>query len=439
MSVPHKRWLAQEMKQWQAEGWFPLDLAEKIQARYQLDQLKDEGTNRLLLSVYTMGALIVGMGVVTFVAANWEAIPAALKLVLLFAAMFTAHGLGFYLWKIKGNAPRLGHALVLLGTLIFAANIGLIAQIFHIRGNWYNGFGASAVGALAAAYALRSVPNGVFALICTFVYGLGLYEDHEQLAHGMLLILPLVFLPLVVWEKSVAFFTMTVLAWLSYVMLAISHLNPSFTDGMSLFLMGLQVVIVLGLVLLHLQKNEGYSYSSLVFALIFLLGFFYIFGFRDIAEDMENGQKAATYTLVLLAFLLPIAGWFYYQKEKAKGYGKVVQIALIALLALGSSVALLNFRIAFPANYVLFLLVNNTASVVLGGILLYLGYTGLRRGAFWIGLLYLFMIIGSRFFEYTENLTLKALVFVVLGVALIFATFRFEKYLKAKQNQEAQS
>ncbi|MBN8588818.1 MAG: DUF2157 domain-containing protein [Rhodothermia bacterium] len=436
MSVPHKRWLAQEMKQWQSEGWFPPDLAEKIQARYQFDQLKDEGTNRLLLSVYTMGALIVGMGVVTFVAANWEAIPAALKLVLLFAAMLTAHGLGFYLWKISETGPRLGHALVLLGTLIFAANIGLIAQIFHIRGNWYNGFGASAVGALAAAYALRSIPNAVFALVCTFVYGLGLYEDHEQLAHGMLFGLPLVFIPLVVWEKSVAFFTLTALAWMSYVILAITHINPSFSDGMSMFLMALQVVVVMGLVLGHLQKKEGYSYSSLVFALIVLLGFFYFFGFREIAEDMENGRKAATYGMGLLAFILPVLGWFFYQKGKGTAHEKVFQIALIALLALGFSVALLNFRVAFPANYVLFLLLNNAASVVLGGVLLYIGYTGLRRGAFWIGLLYLFIIIGSRFFEYTEDLTTKALVFVILGVALIFATFRFEKYLKTKQNQE---
>ncbi|HCR48030.1 MAG TPA: hypothetical protein DIW24_00245 [Bacteroidetes bacterium] len=436
MSVPQKRWLAQEMQKWQEEGWFPPDIAEKLQARYQLTEIRDDGTNRFLMSVYAMGALIVGMGVITFVAANWEAIPAAFKLAMLFAAMFTAHGLGFYFWKINGKAPRLGHALLLLGTLIFAANIGLIAQIFHIRGNWYNGFGASAVGALAAAYAFRSIPNGVFALICAFVYGLGLYEDHESIAHWMLLGIPLVFVPLVVWDKSVAFFTLVGITWVSYVVLAISHMNPSFTDGMSLFLIALQVVLIAGLVLGAWQKIDGYRLAGVVFALITLLMFFYLFGFRELAKDMYDSKKALTYGLSALALLLPLTAWPFYRKEAGTEHQKAVQLSLMGLIGLGMAVALLYLRAMSAENYVLFMSINNIASFVLGGVMLYIGYTGLRRGSFWFGLVYLFMIIGSRFFEYTEDLTLKAVVFILLGISLIIATFRFEKHLKAKQTKE---
>lgn len=437
MSVPQKRWLAQEMQKWQEEGWFPPEIAEKIQSRYQLSEIKDDGTNRFLMSVYAMGALIVGMGVITFVAANWEAIPAAFKLVLLFAAMFTAHGLGYYFWKIKGNAPRLGHALILLGTLIFAANIGLIAQIFHIRGNWYNGFGASAVGALAAVYAFRSIPNGVFALICAFVYGVGLYEDHESLAHWMLLGIPMLFLPLVVWDKSVAFFTLLAIAWIAYVVLAISHMNLSFTDGMSVFLIALQVVLIVGLVLGAWQKIAGYRYAGVVLAVIPLLMFFYLFGFQELAKELTESKKTLTYGLSALALLLPLTAWPFYRKEAGTEHQKAVQLSLMGLIGLAMAVALLYLRAMTPENYMLFLIINNAASLALGGGMLYIGYIGLRRGSFWIGLLYLFIIIGSRFFEYTEDLTLKAVVFILLGISLIIVTFRFEKHLKAKQTKEA--
>ena len=60
---------------------------------------------------------------------------AAAKLATLGVAMVAAHGAGFALWKGSGRAERLGHALTVLGTLVFGASIGLVAQYLpRVRG-----------------------------------------------------------------------------------------------------------------------------------------------------------------------------------------------------------------------------------------------------------------------------------------------------------------
>jgi len=68
-----------------------------------------------------------------FVAANWESIPAAAKVAIIVAFMLACHFIGYYLWRISAISPRLGHSLVVLGTLVFGRQYRLMAQIFHIH------------------------------------------------------------------------------------------------------------------------------------------------------------------------------------------------------------------------------------------------------------------------------------------------------------------
>ena len=54
---------------------------------------------------------------------------------MIVAFMLIGHTLGYYLWQISAKSPRLGHALVVLGTLVFGANIGttMPAQLIAFR------------------------------------------------------------------------------------------------------------------------------------------------------------------------------------------------------------------------------------------------------------------------------------------------------------------
>ena len=120
--------LKREFPRWREEGIVDEEAEATLARRYQLDE---EGVSVAATAIYVLGVLLIGGGVVSFVAWNWDSIPKAAKLAMLGAALVAAHASGYWLWRIDRRHPRLGHALTLLGTLIFGANIGLVAQIYY--------------------------------------------------------------------------------------------------------------------------------------------------------------------------------------------------------------------------------------------------------------------------------------------------------------------
>ncbi len=210
-SVRFRRELKTELPVLQADGLLSAEQAAAIRQRYQLDALGSEAARLLLTTIYFIGATLVGIGIISFVAAHWTYLSREFKLILIVGAMLAAHGSGFYLWKVRGNYPKLGHTLVLLGTLIFGADIGLIAQIFHIRENPFNGFAAWAAGALVIAWAAKSTPNAVVALIAAAIFAFGNLGHRPDLVIWFPLIAAAVFVPLVYYLQSQVALWMTLL------------------------------------------------------------------------------------------------------------------------------------------------------------------------------------------------------------------------------------
>jgi uncharacterized membrane protein len=125
--------LRQELPRWRAEGLVDPRAAEVLAERYRLADPDPTGPS--LLAVYVLGAFLVGAGVISLVAWHWEEMSRTARLSVIGIAMVAAHVAGFRL-QGAGRHPRLGHAISLLGTLVFGANIALVAQIFQVSGAW---------------------------------------------------------------------------------------------------------------------------------------------------------------------------------------------------------------------------------------------------------------------------------------------------------------
>lgn len=195
MSTKFRAALRNELAIWIQKGIVTEETAKQLSSAYELDNLRHESTRLLSSVIFTIGGLLLGGGLISFVAANWEVIPTPIKLALLVSALLGLHTIGFWLWHSK-NWRRLGHALIFCGCLVFGANIGLVAQIFHISSNWYGGFGAWALGSVVMAWAIRSWIIGVLALGTSFIWFLGFQSDHDQSASAYPLILAVALLPL---------------------------------------------------------------------------------------------------------------------------------------------------------------------------------------------------------------------------------------------------
>ncbi len=114
-----------------------------------------------------LGAALMALAAITFVAANWADMDRIVRFALLAAALYAAFG-GAALAFARRN-PAIGHALALLGAALFGASILLVAQTFNMASFRNTGVLIWAVGALAVAITTPSRP----VLILTALLGAG--------------------------------------------------------------------------------------------------------------------------------------------------------------------------------------------------------------------------------------------------------------------------
>jgi len=152
------------------QGW-SIDVIQENFNTIVSEEEKEDISKRTIRIIVTIGAILVGAGIFSFIAANWQEMTKPIKIFIIVAAMLISYVAGWYL-KEKMNLSKTGEALILLGAIIYGAGIFLIAQMFHIRANWPDGFILWMIGTIAVAYALESyplfylsIPLGIVAII----------------------------------------------------------------------------------------------------------------------------------------------------------------------------------------------------------------------------------------------------------------------------------
>ncbi len=428
-----RRHLKNHLPLLQADGLITADQACDISQRYRLNDLAAESTRTLLMAIYIIGAFLIGIGVISFVAAHWTAIPRQVKVALLFAAMIASHLAGFYLWKMTGKSPRLGHTLTILGTLIFGASIGLMAQIFHVTGSATGLFGPWAIGAIVMAYALGSTPNAVIAIVTSFVWFTGRIDWGELTYWYYPFVAAALFLPYCYWRKSTFAFTLTLLAVaLGTILACVDVPGGEFFITISLIAIGI-LYTCCGLIAVESTKFKSFGSPAIFLGYVAVSIPVYLCSFREVAEDMLYAnnvfghgslpQAAAALTAFVIAMLLVTPAILRSRHNAA--LTKVFSAVMVTFgLYLIGSISGSEFIFAGLANIALLAM-----AVVLIWVARDLG----DRRLFWSGIIMVALMVVSRSFEYETGLIIKAIAFTAGGVAVIVAGVVFEKFLKARR------
>ena len=143
VSEKFRHQLRQESQQWQAEGLIDSTQYEQLSQRYELHKLDSAASDRFITILIGVGFILLGLGAITFVAANWQTWSREFRVVLLLALFLGVNISGFYLWQQPETKPgqkRLGYGLLILGSLILGANMALMSQQFHQSGPIYELF-----------------------------------------------------------------------------------------------------------------------------------------------------------------------------------------------------------------------------------------------------------------------------------------------------------
>ena len=428
LSTKFRAALRNELPVWIQKGIISEQAAKQLLDAYQLDNLKHESTRLLSAVIFTIGGVLLGGGVISFVAANWEVIPTPIKLALLFLALISFHAVGFWLWHTH-NWRRLGHALIFCGCLVFGANIGLVAQIFHISSNWYGGFAAWALGSLVMAWAVRSWLIGVLALSTSFIWFMGFQSDHQdQSASVYPLILAVSLLPLASIIRSRVLYAGTLLVIITA---ACVIAGDQGSGRQLLFTMAAGGIFMWTLGELHRASAWRMEFANLTagFGLGLLAVAAYVWSFHYLWDSPTTfGPMRSLWAF--LFFSLAIAfSLFAWGRAKQSQLLLTVGVLVVGGILCGSSL-LSAAGTNTSSGEVLFTAATNLAALVLAAVIIGVGLIEERRLAFWLGSLYLVLLILSRFLEYETSLLLKSAAFLACGVAVIVAGISYEKYLR---------
>ncbi len=152
-----RRRLRVEVFQWRDEGLIAPEQADGILRRYDLPPLADRDAigSRTVSVIAIMGAALIGLGIIAFIAANWSDIPALAKLALMVIGTPVIYVAGWLL-SYRFGFVRIGTAVLLLGAIAFGASLHLVAQTYHVPVNHPNLMPAWFLGVIPLAYIIRS-------------------------------------------------------------------------------------------------------------------------------------------------------------------------------------------------------------------------------------------------------------------------------------------
>ena len=428
--------LKQEIPHWQQEGIISEDAAAQLTQRYQLDGIQKESSRLLAAALFTLGGLLLGGGVITFVAANWEEIPTFAKVSMLFATLLTFHLTGYWLWYQKGWT-RFGHALVFAGCLVFGANIGLMAQIFHVSGKWYGAFLAWSVGSLIMAYAVRSWLIGMLALATATIWFSGFnFDSHSSWRSIFPAFIAAAFLPLAWQISSRVLYTATFLS-LTFSLSILT--GDKYSSGRFILLaMAVSGLLSWAVGEFHRSKKIKPEFGNPVAALgmLTLAIAAFIGSFHEVwrYSSYNSDDKMLPFTLLLpalvagiIALILLINSLTSHQQSERS----FLQFAVISAAIILSICAALGAT--HRGDMALLTIGANIAALALAAASIASGLLDERRIAFWFGTLFTVILILSRFLEYETSLLLKSAAFITCGAVVIAVGIAYENYLRRKE------
>ena len=383
--------LREELEAWQRDGTITAEQARAILARYPEYPPGHEASRRrqgLVTGLSILGGILIGLGVITFFAANWDEISQGVKLASLIAGMLLSYGAGYALWQRFGPTAY-AVAFVLLGCIIYGAGVHLIGQIYHVSVDHPNLSLFWCLGVAPLAYVTRSRP--------------------------------IMFLAIVLFLAAVAFRQQD---WLEAI------------DGLEAVLAWTALYIALGAFLYAVgkakQQFEGWEslgglFQALglitAFAALYLLTFHDIFDYAGSISGASPGYWALAYgaSAIAIAVLAGLA-WRRTQRGEQKTADFAEAGVVVAILAAAHFATLV-----YVDWLLLYLIVFNVLFALSALGLMASGYLRDHEGRVNLSIVLIALYVITRYFEYSIELLDSSLLFFGAGVILLAGGYLLDR------------
>lgn len=363
------------IRKWLDEGTINHTQADKMQT--DLVQYKQEHrSKKQIIAFSTIGAILIGIGTILFVASNWERIGNNIKVFLLIGSTVGIHYTGYRLKYETQKYPRLGSALVLLSALLFGASFFLIAQIYNVNANNSTLVLIWILGVFPLVYGYRSASiAGLCSLLFYLWIGL-LYMEKTDLSELV-----------TIWDlyliSGIAVYFIGTLHGLAE---KVRYAEKTFK------FMGLQAVLLA--LFIHTFKLGEYEVEKIIPVIYAISG------------------------ILFLAVLL--------RKPLRTGPGSFqadMSISILALLMAGVTLT----TIYIPGSEKTYMIFFNIIFLGLLTLLLYAGYSTEDLGVINTTMFWFVLLIFARYFDFFWKLLPRSLFFMLGGLVLLVISVVLER------------
>ncbi|MFA7173741.1 MAG: DUF2157 domain-containing protein [Kiritimatiellia bacterium] len=437
-------WLQTEIDFWLAEGVITAAAATQLKSRYE--RLRQDQRPIGLIILGALGALLIGLGIISLLAANWGDLPRDARVVISFLPLILSYSAALYALLRAERSLAFCEPLGIFWGLSIGAGIALISQTYHLPGE---------LSAFLMTWMLLLVPVVYLtrSLGCVAGYYIGLLSWSIVVQS----------------EMGVSLYFWPVSALILPVVISVKRENPTGMRGVFMFWsLLISTIVALGVTLDKSLPGLWIIIYVAFFATLLLAGVL------ESSEESEIWSKPMSLcgagglatVLYLLCYKWPWkdVGPSYYRD----GYGYylwasvVYDFALVVLLLAGVVFLLLQWsrrrveQSALSRTTMFVWLAAPLAVTVFYGIASYAESTsgrlcgalisvyviilslltladGIGRRALWMvncGVLLFLAVVLGKFFNEDFSFTIKGVVFIVCGLLFFLVNTIFARKIK---------
>ncbi|MDR3345540.1 MAG: DUF2157 domain-containing protein [Campylobacteraceae bacterium] len=191
-------WLENELPLWVKEALISETNAQILLKRYK----SEKSSNTPLIALVIFGSLLIGLGVISIFAYNWQELGLHAKTFIAIAILVLAQGGAFWVKRHKSDSLGACEGISLFWFLAFGGSLAIIAQSYNPGGSLVNFLQVWALLSLPLMYLFnsRSVALLLFVMIMALVniygrsiFGISTYGENSEVLHWTLLLLWLPF------------------------------------------------------------------------------------------------------------------------------------------------------------------------------------------------------------------------------------------------------
>ncbi len=160
------------LTRWVQAGLLDESAAERIRS-FESGRSPAQNLRWPAILAIAFGALMVGSGVLLFVAAHWDQLSPTVRFLAVLSKVAVFHLAGVW---FTDRMPKLATALHGLGTLALGAGIFMAGQIFHLQEHWPGGIMLWALGAWLGYALLKDWVQGTLVALLTPAWLIGEWQ-----------------------------------------------------------------------------------------------------------------------------------------------------------------------------------------------------------------------------------------------------------------------